>query len=94
VSYVETATEVVSEAYAIRLPAVAASQIPTYVTVPHAAVAIGNARRFVFCVAPAVGRSKFDELFVRVTRAYEPPDGSPAVDPVDASVSVAVHSPT
>ena len=93
-SYVETATEVVSEAYAIRFPAVSASQIPTYVIVPHEAVAIGNAMRFVFCVAPAEGRSKFDELFVTATRAYAPDVGSPAVDPVDASESVAVHSPT
>ena len=93
VSYCATLTGEARLAYAIMFPDVDASQIPTYVIVPQDEVAIGNATRVWFDVAPPDEADQFVPLLVTATRWYAPPEGSPAVDPVEASESVAVHSP-
>ena len=69
-----------------KLPAVEASCIPMWVTVPHEAVAVGNVTSALLVVTPLDGAPN-----VTAVLAYEPPDTSV---PVSASVGSVVYKDT
>ncbi len=73
------------------LPEVNASQIPTYVIVPHDAVDSTNVTAVELVKLAEAAVPQFVLLFVNATRAYEPPEGS--VAPVPSICMVVVDKP-